>query len=149
MFPFLALCVSIAIVKPPQFDIWHNHLPYRATWGRYNIIVEHDHSDDSGRPLRLRILDQRHRTLRIVRAWAITSVSQVHLLKGTPPELDVSLWTGGAYASFTEVYFTQKRGLRNLLVFDGDSLGVKEVTDLSGDGVPEIVTENPVLLDFS
>src|SRR5262249_37622834 len=128
---------------------WHSSLPYHARWGPYQIIVEHTAHDDSSSPLQVRILDKQGRTLREVRAVAVTRIEEVRLLGKAPAELHIALWSGGAYASFTEVYFTRKRGLRNLLIFDGQDLGVCSIKDLNGDGVPEIITKNPVLGDFS
>jgi hypothetical protein len=131
------------------FSRWTSHLPFRAPWGPYRIVIDQIGHDEDGSPLRLRIVGRRGRTLREVRAWAITNVSEVRLLGRSATELDVSLSSGGAYASFTEVYFTRRHGLRNLLVFDGGDLGVREVSDLNADGVPEIVAESPLLMDFS
>jgi hypothetical protein len=99
--------------------------------------------------MRLRITDRHGKTLREVRAWAITRVKQVHLFGRASDELQISLWSGGAYADFTEVFLRRTHGLQNLLVFDGGSLGVRKIEDLNGDGIAEIITDNPVLLDYS
>jgi len=137
------------IFQTPNFDRWKHKVPYYAHWGAYTVVVEQIGNDESGGPQRVRILGPGNEVLREVRAYAITAVDLEKLTGNSPAELHISLWSGGAYASFAEVYFTQKNGLHNILAFDRDDEETWEVVDLNHDGIPEIVAENPVLGDFS
>lgn len=145
----LALLLALMMPVSPHFERGKQSLPYHARWRPYQIVVEQQGHDEDGRPQQVRILDNRGHTLRTVRAWAITRIETIRLTGRSPSELHIALWSGGAYANLTDVYFTRKGGLRNLLIFDGEDLGVRDIKDLNGDGIPEIITANPVLGDFS
>lgn len=135
--------------KTPDYTRGTQKLPYYAQWGSYRIVVERYDSDESGSPQRVRILGLKNEVLREVRAWGILSVELAKMTGHSPEELHISLWSGGAYASGTEVYFSQAGGLHNILTFDRDDQEEWSVLDLNHDGIPEIVAQNPVLGDFS
>jgi len=149
LFVLLLALASMPVPGVSMFERWKSHVPFRTSWGPYRIAIDRIGKDDDGGWQRLRIMNSRGRTLREVRAWAITKVSSIRLLGPSKTEIEIALWSGGAYASFTRVYFSRRARLRNLLVFNGGSLDVREIRDLNRDGIPEIVVESPVLLDFS
>jgi hypothetical protein len=141
-----ALAVSLTSLP---YDRWNSRLPFRAPWGRYTIVIQRVNPHDEEAGMRLRILTRGGTMLKEVRAWAVTRASAVPLLGRGSSELEVRLWSGGANASFTNVYFTRRHGVRNLLVFDGRDLGVVATKDLDGDHVSEIIAESPMLCSFS
>jgi hypothetical protein len=147
----LSVLLTALALRPTRLPYHHgfNHVPYYATWGPYRIIIKQRGHNENGNPQEMCIQDQHGHTLRRIRANWIYSVEEIRLIGHAALDLHIFLWSGGAYSAFTEVYFTRRHGLRNLLVFDGEDLGVKSVIDLNSDGIPEIIAENPVLGDFS
>jgi hypothetical protein len=142
---FAVVLLAFGLISGPvHFDLFKDHMPYHGQWGPYRITVEQDRQASIGRPMHLLIQDSRHRLVR-----EVTSVGLVRLAGKPPADLHISLWSGGAYCCFTEVFFSRSGHLRNVLIFDGEDLGLRGVTDLNHDGIPEIITENPVLGDFS
>lgn len=136
----------------PDFARGTNTLPYWAHWGKYLVVVEEvraDGCDEGDCRQRVRILDDRGALAREIDGYWFSEVNTVELTGRAPAELHLSDWTGGAYSASTDLYFTQEGGLRNILIFEGNHLGVQEVKDLNGDGIPEIIAESPALEGFS
>lgn len=144
-----ALLAFSQLHQVPNYERGNSPLPYRARWGTYNLVVEQIGKDEDGSPQHVVIRDRRGRTQREIRAWGVTGVNLTRLTGHSPAELHIALWTGGAYCCYTDVYFTLQGGLHNILIFDGGELGIRGIKDLNHDGVPEIITENPVLGDYS
>ncbi len=139
----------VMVSAVPDYERGNQKLPYYAQWGSYTVVVEQNGNDETGAPQRVRILEPGNKVLREIRAWAIGDVNIAKMTGNSPEELHISLWSGGAYASFAEVYFSQKGRLHNILTFNKEDQEKWEVVDLNHDGIPEIVAENPVLGDFS
>src|SRR5579871_1613849 len=142
---------KISIDAKPDYQ--GGDLPYRAHWGVYTVVVEEVQDEqDQERPEypnRVRILDAQGIVQREIRTGAfITWIGLERMTGYTPEELHLRLWRGGNGASFTEVYFTQKGGLHNILIFDSLEENGWDVTDLNHDGIPEIIAQNTVLNDI-
>lgn len=145
----IALLVALIMPGSPHFERGKQPLPYQARWGTYRIVVEKYGRQDQEAQQRVRILDAKGRTLREVRGHWITRVDTVELTGRAPDELHIQESSRHMYCCTTDVYFTCEGGLHNLLIFRGQDLGIQAIKDLNGDGRPEIIAQNPALMDFS
>jgi hypothetical protein len=143
--PLFVLLGALLIAAAPRYD--RNKLPYQATWGAYTVKVE----SVPGRPRptqKLTITDRQGRVAKEIRAVLITNVSFPKLLRGDGADLHVAAFSGGAHSDFADYLFTQKGGLRNILVFFGRNDGIGQIKDLNGDGIPELIAGNDALAYF-
>jgi hypothetical protein len=145
MFSLMILSILVtALVPAPPYD--PDKLPYRGTWGPYTITVEKTGTEEFA-PQRLRILDSQGQVVREIRDQRIMAVLFPKLFPGDE-DLRVSTFSGGAHCCSTDYFFTQRDGVRNLLIFDGVNGGINAVKDLNGDGIPEILAGSDVLAYF-
>jgi hypothetical protein len=139
------LLLAALLLAPPKYD--EEKLPYRVAWGAYTVTVEKLNTGEYA-PERVRILDSRGHVVREIRDQRFVEVN-FDKLTGKPPfELHVGAFSGGAHCCFTDYWFTQEGGLRNLLIFDGGNGGVAGIKDLSHNGRPEIIAGNDALAYF-
>jgi hypothetical protein len=140
----LALLAALLLGARPQDT---ENQPARTRWGAYTVVVEKVGKEEFS-PARARILDSKGRVVQEIQDQRFETVELVEM-DGTPPaELHLSAFSGGAHCCSTDYWFTQKGGVRNLLIFDGGNEGISGMKDLNGDGRKEILAGNDCLAYF-
>jgi hypothetical protein len=146
----LPLFGALAVLLPAPARYDKDRLPYRTRWGAYTVTVEKTEANEEYSNTRLRILDRKGQVMREILWQVILAVEFPELTGKGIPELAVLVHNGGLRGYFTQYYFTQEEGLRNLLAFwilNGG--GISAVKDLNGDGRPELIAHTDALAYFT
>ncbi len=145
LFQIISLLTALLLGTPPKYD--EDKLPYRAEWGAYTVTVEKVGTGDFV-PERVRILDKAGNVEREIQDQRFVLLEYVEMTGKPPLELHVTAFTGGAHCCFTDYWFTQEGGLRNLLIFDGMNEGVAGIKKVNGAERPVIIAGNDALAYF-
>lgn len=150
----LTLCLLTALVLSgaPQYHRSEPSRPFKMKWGPYIVIVERYRGYNplsSELPERVRIVDRKGTTVREVRGAMIPHIEKVNVTGKGGQDLYISEFSGGAYCCTTNLIFTYRGGLRNLMVYSGHHFGVRDFGDIDRDGRQEIFIDSPALMDFS
>lgn len=115
--------------------------------GQYNVVIYELPTETDLRAQLLQIQDRHGKVLRQIQSPGGADVRFLEMTGGGELELHVNAYNRGSCCR-ADLYFTQDGGLRNLLIFLANIGGIPELRDLNGDGRPELIAYNDVLLFF-